>query len=61
MAMTAEAWKVLIAALERCAQQADSGRDRIALTMLLLMGDSGLRRAETVSARSNALTPSGMC
>lgn len=61
MAMTAEAWKVLIAALERCVLQADSGRGRIALTMLLLVGDSGVRRAETVSARSNALTPSGMC
>ena len=57
-ALTAEAWEVLIAVLERRAQQADGGRDRIALAMLLLMGDSGLRRAETVSARRKALTPS---
>ena len=57
-ALTAKAWEVLIAALERRAQQADGGRDRIALAMLLLMGDSGLRRAEAVSARRNALTPS---
>lgn len=43
---------------ERRVQQADGGRDRISLAMLLLMGDSGLRRAETVSASRNALTPS---
>ena len=57
-ALTAEAWEALIVALERRAEQADGGRDRIALAMLLLMGDSGLRRAEVVSARRSALAPS---
>lgn len=57
-ALTPEAWEALIATLEQRTQRADGGQDRIALAMLLLMGDSGLRRAETVSARRSALLPS---
>lgn len=60
-ALTAEAWEALMAAIERRAQQADGGRDRITLAMLLLMGNSGLCRAEAVSAVAARVRPAGMC
>lgn len=57
-ALSVEAWEAVIAALQRRAQVQSQAQDRIALATLLLLGDSGLRRAEAASARRDALKPS---
>lgn len=57
-ALSADAWEAVIVALERRAQMAGAAQDRVALAALLLMGDSGLRRAETASAMRARLSPS---
>lgn len=57
-ALSPEAWEAVIVALERRGQMAAGAQDRVALAALLLMGDSGLRRAETASAARVALSPS---
>lgn len=57
-ALSPEAWEAVIETLERRAQVADAVQDRVALATLLLMGDSGLRRAETASASRGGLSPS---
>lgn len=57
-ALSPEAWEAVIVALERRGQTAAGAQDRVALAALLLMGDSGLRRAETASAIRAGLSPS---
>lgn len=57
-ALSADAWEAVIVALERRMQMAGAVQDRVALAALLLMGDSGLRRAETASAMRARLSPS---
>lgn len=57
-ALSPEAWEAVIVALERRSQMANGAQDRIALAALLLMGDSGLRRAETALAKRAGLSPS---
>lgn len=57
-ALSAEAWEALIETLERRAAVREHSQDRVALATLLLLGDSGLRRAEAAAALRAALVPS---
>lgn len=57
-ALGAEAWDVLTASLERRSRSLEGSQDRVALAALLLMGDSGLRRAEAAAGQRVALSPS---
>ncbi|MQA40664.1 site-specific integrase [Rugamonas aquatica] len=57
-ALAPETWELLIGRLEQRAQVRKQAQDRVALATLLLLGDSGLRRAEVVVARRDQLTPS---
>lgn len=57
-ALSPEAWEAVIAVLEQRAQVRHQAQDRVALAAVLLLGDSGLRRAEAASAMRSALRPS---
>lgn len=57
-ALSPEAWEALIDALERRAQVETGAQERVALAALLLMGDSGLRRAEAAFAKRGRLSAS---
>jgi len=57
-ALAPETWELLIDRLQLRAQVRAQAQDRVALATLLLLGDSGLRRAEAASARRDQLAPS---
>lgn len=57
-ALTKAAWTTLLDILEQRGRVEENVQDRVALAAILLMGDSGLRRAEVTAARRHNLTPS---
>jgi integrase len=57
-ALTRSAWDAVIEVLTRRASVAENYQDRVALAAILLMGDSGLRRAEVAGARRHNMKPS---
>lgn len=57
-ALTRSAWDTVIDVLTHRAAAADGYQDRVALAAILLMGDSGLRRAEVAGARRHNMKPS---
>ena len=57
-ALTRSAWDSVVNVLIQKAGAAENHRDRVALAVILLMGDSGLRRAEVASARRHNMKPS---
>jgi len=57
-ALTKSAWDAVIDVLTQLASTAENYQDRVALAAILLMGDSGLRRAEVASARRHNMKPS---
>jgi integrase len=54
-ALTQPLWDELIERLETNSNHPERIQDRVALSMMLLLGDSGLRRAEVAGARRIAL------
>jgi integrase len=57
-ALTKDAWTTVLEVVGQRAAVEENVRDRIALAAILLMGDSGLRRAEVAGARRHNLKPS---
>lgn len=57
-ALTRSAWDTVVDVLTEMAGAAENHQDRVALAAILLMGDSGLRRAEVASARRHNMKPS---
>ena len=57
-ALTDSLWRAVVDQLTRRAENPDHHQERAALAAILLLGDSGLRRAEAASATRNALRPS---
>ena len=57
-ALPADLWDKVIGVLENRAAAPENQQDRVALAAILLMGDSGLRRAEAASARREKLKKS---
>ena len=56
-ALRRETWETVVEILQRLGEVEANRQDRVALAALLLMGDSGLRRSEVVSAlRANFLS-----
>lgn len=56
-ALSRELWDTVIDRLSQRCSVAEHGQDRIALAMMLLLGDSGLRREEAAGALRSALKP----
>lgn len=57
-ALTRTTWDTVIDVLTRLGSTAENYQDRVALAAILLMGDSGLRRAEVAGARRHNMKPS---
>ncbi|WP_449405779.1 tyrosine-type recombinase/integrase [Massilia phosphatilytica] len=57
-ALSANAWDTVVNVLSERGMTAKNKQDRVALAGILLMGDSGLRRAEVAGARRHNLKPS---
>ena len=57
-ALPEELWDVVISVLTDRTAMPENQQDRVALAAILLMGDSGLRRAEAASARRGTLKKS---
>ena len=57
-ALTRSAWDTVVELLGQRAASAQNHQDRVALAAILLMGDSGLRRAEVANARRPNMKPS---
>lgn len=57
-ALTRSAWDTFVDVLSDRASRLENYQDRVALSAILLMGDSGLRRAEVASARRDNIKPS---
>jgi site-specific recombinase XerD len=57
-ALPKDTWNTLVALLQQRAEVAENRQDRLALAALLLLGDSGLRREEAVTAQRENLEPS---
>lgn len=57
-ALPRSAWDAVVDVLTRQAEAEENHQDRVALAAILLMGDSGLRRAEVAGARRHNLKPS---
>lgn len=57
-ALSTNAWDTVVNVLSERGLAADNRQDRVALAAILLMGDSGLRRAEVAGARRHNLKPS---
>lgn len=49
-ALRRDTWETVVEILQRRAEVEGNGQDRVALAAMLLMGDSGLRRAEVAAA-----------
>lgn len=57
-ALSTNAWDTVVNVLAERGLTAENRQDRVALAGILLMGDSGLRRAEVAGARRHNLKPS---
>jgi site-specific recombinase XerD len=57
-ALRRDTWETVVEILQRLGEVEANRQDRVALAALLLMGDSGLRRAEVVSALRANFIPS---
>jgi len=57
-ALTRAAWDAVVDVLTQRTAAAENHQDRVALAAILLMGDSGLRRAEVAGARRHNMKPS---
>jgi site-specific recombinase XerC len=57
-ALPVDLWDKVVSVLTQRARAPENQQDRVALATILLMGDSGLRRAEAVSARREKLKKS---
>jgi integrase len=57
-ALPRSAWDAVIDVLTLLGEAAENHQDRVALVAILLMGDSGLRRAEVAGARRHNMKPS---
>jgi len=57
-ALSTNAWDTVVNVLSERGLTAENQQDRVALAGILLMGDSGLRRAEVAGARRHNLKPS---
>ena len=57
-ALRRDTWETVVEILQRLVEVEANRQDRVALAALLLMGDSGLRRAEVVSALRANFIPS---
>lgn len=57
-ALSTNAWDTVVNVLSERSLAAENQQDRVALAAVLLMGDSGLRRAEAAGARRHNLKPS---
>ncbi|QJE03703.1 tyrosine-type recombinase/integrase (plasmid) [Massilia forsythiae] len=57
-ALSTNAWDTVVAVLSERGLTPVNRQDRVALASILLMGDSGLRRAEAAGARRHNLKPS---
>jgi site-specific recombinase XerC len=57
-ALSTNAWDTVVSVLSERGLVPENRQDRVALAGILLMGDSGLRRAEVASARRHNLKPS---
>lgn len=57
-ALSTGAWDTVVSVLFERGMAAENRQDRVALAAVLLMGDSGLRRAEAAGARRHNLKPS---
>jgi len=57
-ALSRDTYDSVVEILQRRSEVEQNGQDRVALVAILLMGDSGLRRAEVVSALRGNFAPS---
>jgi integrase len=57
-ALTRSAWNTVVDVLTERASAPENWQDRVALSAILLMGDSGLRRSEVAGARRHNMKPS---
>lgn len=57
-ALNRSAWNMVVDVLKQRAAASDNHQDRVALAAILLMGDSGLRRAEVAGTRRHNMKPS---
>lgn len=57
-ALSRDTYESVVEILQRRGEVEQNGQDRVALAAILLMGDSGMRRAEVVSALRASFAPS---